>query len=217
MKLNDKFTFGKYNGRTLKEVWTGVHTFNDSDVIIRYLKEFFDFCLGNLDETVTIPISKFNIDKLNESGADRKPHSKISIMVTESEIRFNTNSDFDASAIQTAYVAILTGDFKQPTKAYPALYNGNHWINNFEGFSINSKDFVALQGDPDYVHWCVMNLLDFFVEPKDLEELSLLDSRYLKTFNTQTVGKHVIEYSPVYVSNLFRLNNDFIDFNNSKK
>jgi hypothetical protein len=196
LNIKDQFVFGKYSGQTLEQVWTGLHSFDSSEVIKEYIYEFFDFFENHDSSTLPIPIMEYDHDSISKEGENEIPPSCC--MISERYIVIESNSKKQRQNWRDDLFVFMSGNFHlmKYSAMYPKDYEGSTDV--WRDFSEKSKQFIALQADPKYIEWCIKEIDDFYLNPEELDKLNQMKSRYLMNFNVEKVNEDIIKYEPVF-------------------
>jgi len=193
VNINERLNFGRYSGRTINSVWTGINPFVDEDVIDIYLFELCSFLL-NINDIYEIPASTFNIPvDSHEITFFQQSNTPKNVSVAKNEISIDATDGNIATALSVLLSEILTSNFQ----IIPHYYTENNHSRCI-GHSINSIRFQLLQADPFYIIWCIENVDFFFFEPIDLENLSSEQCRYLSRFEFNRISHNTFYCDPIF-------------------
>lgn len=183
MKLNERFSFGKYKGLTLQEVYQGTQSIDNE-----LLKAFVRHRLSE-------------IDKLN-------PNAAFTFEVSDTLIRIKSVAlktiDFDLTEtlnelfiekIEDRFIDRMSlDDFNIVT----AKQDEN--IPRVSG------------GQPGYITWCIKNL-DFYVDLDSIESLKTLCFFQYSGVNFSKKFEDIYEYYPIVKENIFLFNDSIQEKN----
>jgi hypothetical protein len=196
MYLNSKFTFGKYEGLTLKEVYQG--TLNpDKNVIQAFLNKILNTRYKAL-ETCKLTDKFLFIDKFTvvnnfiyvDGGLD--PYSldegiaeSIEVPIIENEIKNYINTFF-----QPSWLGVLEN------------------LQDFNSKQIEKKNIGA---DPTYIEWCIKEVNSFIIHYSTMKELEKLSIAEIKGIEILWIDDNIYEYAPLIETRKFKFKEQLID------
>lgn len=208
MTLDSVLDFGKYSGRTIEDIWVGKITENVDEVLRLYVQELCDLVINS------------------ELADDNFPKGCLDVKVFENELLFfEQSSTYKKAEVIGNKVTVSADDPKTRYVLYVILelllqdsllvqtISRASWIQEF--YSDNSKKFVFLQGNPNYIDWCILNVDRFAINPGDLDSLIKIRGRRLSHFNVH-VWKHIFTFLPVYKTFRYKMPDKTIAFNENK-
>jgi hypothetical protein len=202
MNKDSILKFGKYQGRTVEEVWTGRVNAEEADVIRGYLQELLDFFAGFRQDDVMIPASDADYAKCEtELGFIVNDAPSFKSYVTSKYIILESDDEHVINPLKTVLKISLTGNFllKFGKANWVSPDRADDEANEVSNdYSANSKQFLSLQSDPDYIIWCINEVNGFFIVPEDLEELETKLSRFFLKFEITSIKDNLIEYKPIF-------------------
>jgi len=213
VNITETLNFGKYNGRTIESIWTGVNDFYEIEVIKKYLFQLCSFVLG-INDIDEIPCSKHDLSQ-NADELLYFSQSYVSklVEITDSEISIISVDKNIGIALFNVLKNILTE--RESFITIPQYYSQNSKSKNI-GHSLNSISFQFLQADPYYIKWCIENIDSFFFDPNDLDTLASKKCRFLSHFQLEKKSQNTFIYNPVFKESKFNFANSTILINGEK-
>ncbi len=183
MRLNDRFTFGKFEGIRLIDVFRG--TLNIDRTI---LKEYIDYMFQSDDRRVYEEI-------LGE------PWFQVmdEVEVTENEIKITGiyvepwNNKLGKRVKMGNIEELLEDYLSQGSTAKGRFVDG---FTSLEDVNKQMDDKYVIGAAPDYIVWCVENVDGFFIDPDDLDAMEKFKIAEFKGFHVLYQGEEVFEYAP---------------------
>ena len=180
MNLYDIFTFGKYKGLSLKEVYQGLDKLN-KDLVKKYLTYNIESEIQYINSTVSISEFSFSSENNLENEtktlnvkdrSESKPLVEIiSILIEDDYIStcpIIINTKIDYSNIE--YLFRNRNSLIDRNTGYLSLEDYNMKI-----YSTVKNTSKITDGDPQYIEWCILNKERFYVDIEDIIELQGLE------------------------------------------
>lgn len=151
MKINDKLTFGKYCGLTIREVYQGPSKI-DKDLIKQYIGR--------------------QIEGIDPRSYDQKLINEIfSFEISDTLIRATPLFDNDFSK---DFTRIINSIFKSGSIKFDRSIGEFIPFQDFIGWNRNDmgeKRILRACGNPDYIDWCIRKVKGFYIDPQELVSL----------------------------------------------
>lgn len=215
MDIDSIFEFGKYKGRTVREVWTGTNFENDSKVISIYLRELFNFIfIKEKQYSIPLPIYENIYNEYSPDKIEKCDFSASQIIVTKNYIIIENVEKEELRIISFIISTLLLGNYSDLSKHY---YLKDEDSNSAEiSFSENTDKLLTLMSKPSYIGWCINNVLHFSIKPDDFDELIKLESKKLVTFEVSVLKENLIEYKPIFKTYKSSFSKECIELNRNK-
>lgn len=208
MFISSRFEFGKYKGRTLKDVWCGIVEENETEIIRLYILELIEF-LATGKSNKLIPKSRSNIEQYAlELHYLSWYKSKVKVKVSSKNIAIICEDEELTRLLMKVITIELSENFD--------LYKSNrHWNKNPKHeYSENSIHFRNLNSNPEYIIWCLEEVSNFKIS--SLENLVKEDCRFFKGFELFSINRNFFSYRPIFSYYKFNFPSKLISLNDSK-
>lgn len=187
MNLHDIFTFGKYKGLTLKEVYQGTANLN-RDLVKKYLINTVDSELKIINSVVTV--GDFTSSVIEDSKISISETVEMKLKDTESYKNKKHLTEIMNFEIEDTYlkgVTIHKNLGNDWTESIEKLFsNRNNLMEislgymsfndfNTKVYSSGKEKTEIAEGDPQYISWCIENIDKFYVDVDDFDELQKLE------------------------------------------
>ncbi|MDK2842764.1 MAG: hypothetical protein PWQ17_2270 [Anaerophaga sp.] len=193
MRITELFTFGKYSGLSVKQVYQGSDKINN-DLIKKYLLyKIENPSIIDSNEEILTEIFKFEISdtifRATPIMDDFKGNWKISI-----EKLFRDSSNWTDRLI------------------------GNKSLDDFNTkiYSEQKNEPEITGGNPEYIEWCIKNVEDFMLDPEELIELQKLEIYRFKGIEVIHKIDDIYEYKPKIIIEKFQFSEQIFEINNKK-
>lgn len=186
MKLDTTFTFGKYKGLTLQEVYQGTLT-PDRNLIRLYL----DKILNNIHPH--IPLSNHFV------FIDRFIVTENTIEVVGTQEFWETDVGSNGESIGEVGEVFL-GNLQDTLKQIINCHFNSTWLGIVETlpeFNASQEQRVKIGGDPQYLEWCMRHVDGFQIGDKAMEELMQLSYCELSGVDVMYISHNLYEYVPI--------------------
>lgn len=183
MTTNDIFTFGKFKGLRLIDVFQGT-----PNIDRQLLRDYVDFMLKSDD--------RWNYDDMFGSSSFQ--------LIDEFEIR---EKEIKVTGLQiepwdeNSEKRFKPGNIEKLLDSYLSL--GNQVTGRMIGGFHSLEDINKLQepksiigASPDYICWCIKEVDGFYIDPPDIEQLEKLKITIFKGVNVIFKADDTYEYSP---------------------
>lgn len=193
MNIDDVFSFGKYKGLTIREVFQGTNSINN-DLLKSYLLEKIALLDSNLaNDFFLLDVLKFEI-------------SETLIRATPDTQNYNGNF---AKNIENIFIEpdSYTNRFICPTSLDEY---------NLKKYSINKHKPELTSGNPEYIDWCIKNVDFFFMNPEELLELQNLDVFVFAGIEVVHKIEDIYEYKPKIKIIKAEFSSEVINLNRTK-
>ena len=183
MRLDDRFTFGKFEEIRLIDVYRG--TLNIDRAI---LKEYINYMFQS-------------DDRWSYEAIVGEPWFQVmdEVEVTEKEIKI-TGMHAEPWSI-TSDKRLQIGNIEELLEDY--LSRGNNIKGGLIGSFTSLEDVNKLRDDkyvigaaPHYIVWCIRHVDGFFIDPDDLDAMEKFKIAEFKGFHVFYKGNEVFEYAP---------------------
>ncbi|AMM52427.1 hypothetical protein TH61_16245 [Rufibacter sp. DG15C] len=177
MDIDDKFTFGKYQGLTLRDVYQGNNKL-DRNFVEQFLREKLSNDYSVSPASMIGELLSFEVSDtlIRATSIDKEPYR-------------NYQRDI-------AYLFVYDSNFLRREA-------GNTFIGDFVGMKKdeNGWDRVLIcGGKPEYIAWCINTIEWFFVEPSALEELQTMPVFRFKEMEVMFKIEDIYTYRPIFIS-----------------
>lgn len=215
MTASETLKFGKYIGRTIENVWTGIVVDkNEREIIDDYLKELCEFFSG-VNESFEIPIpdltSEIYSSNCPEYEIATKNIGNYKLEINENKIIFDSNDEIRID-LMNFFIKLLSSDIYNPLEK-PLTIKSKP---NGRGYSPNTKKYLSLQADPSYINYCIREIPKFYINPSDIVELQKKYPRNLEKFKIEQLNDTTLTYSPLFKQSIFYLPIETVKLNEEK-
>lgn len=204
MNFSSIFTFGKYKGRSIENVWTGRISGNESEIVSAYLKELFQMLLNPDDKhklklftSLDLGACKGTIEHI------RSVNPSFNVVIAGNYIILESykkrHSDF-RKIINLG----LASEFNNVNSNLFKNLIGTQ-ITKWADFTESSRKFICLQSDPSYFKFCIENVNDFYLSPEQIDRLNRTPSRSLSKFILTDIEDDLIKFSPLFTEYQYTL------------
>jgi len=194
LKYEPLLKFGKYKGRSIRDLIYGKITYNTYTTIKNFIECLTNFLTyGEYNLKVQCPF--FNIEK-QDIDFIKEIHScfsRIEIFIAQTYVVVSSKSFFensvkdeDAEELSQLLEKILTSDFGRK------LILKNDRLDDNADIAENT---ILINPDISYLVWAIKNVKGFSVSPIYLDQKFRI--RKLRNFKTNRLNKTIFEYEPL--------------------
>jgi hypothetical protein len=205
MNLSTKFTFGKYEGLTLQQVYHG--TLNlDRKLLRMYLDKILnnrhsyipvDFCFQFIEEFVV---------------------TQNTIQVVGTLEPYDVGKDAKGYPI-THLSRIVLGNIQSLLKTFINYHFSGNWLGIIEPlqtFNAAQETRCVLGADPQYLAWCIRNVDSFVITEDAINALKHLSIARLTGIEVHFVKDGLFEYAPVITTDSYTFTDEILKLNKNK-
>lgn len=183
MRLNDQFTFGKFEGIRLIDVYQGTPNIDRA-----ILKEYIDYMFQS-------------DDRWSYEAIVGEPWFQVmdEVEVTENEIKIKGLyaepwSFSSEKRLKIGNIEVLLEDYlSRGNNIKGGLFGG---FTSLEHLNKQMDEKYVIGAAPHYIVWCIMNVDGFYIDPEDLDAMEKFKIAEFKGFHVLYKGEQVFEYAP---------------------
>lgn len=194
MRLHDKFTFGKYKGLSLEEVFRGKNSIN-KELMISYLEHRISLVDAEVPELFKqyswIWLMNFEISETI---------MRVTPIIDNYELKKECSESLEKLFAEDPIMNLIVDCY------------------SLDEYSTNkfSKKKEIISGNPSYIYWCIENINSFYVDKSALEHLEKNIIYKYKGIKITHKVEDIYEYFPIIDKIIYTAPKHILNKNNEK-